>query len=130
MSLLATLGTRRCRDNGDADRNEGLEDVKTGVGVAEVDGGLKWSPLWEIDGTLGLTAVAKFVLEKMDGGESCNSGDVDDRFSAVRWFETDATRGRWLGPDGVKGPFVSGTFTLTESLLTFGVNRIGGVGLG
>lgn len=41
MSLLATLGTRRCRDSGDAERNGGLEDVEAGVGVAEVDGGLR-----------------------------------------------------------------------------------------
>ena len=45
ISLLATLGTRRCRDNGDTERNGGLDDVEAGVGVTEVDGGLKWSPL-------------------------------------------------------------------------------------
>lgn len=41
ISLFATLGTRRWRDNGDAERNGGLEDVDAGVGVADVDGGLK-----------------------------------------------------------------------------------------
>ena len=94
MSLLATLGTRRCRDNGDVERSGGLEEVETGVGVAGIDGGLKWSPFWEIDGTLGLTAAANFVLGKMEGGESCERGDIDDKFSATRWFETDARRGR------------------------------------
>lgn len=38
MSLLVTLGTRRCRENGDAERNGGLDDVEAGV---RVGGGLK-----------------------------------------------------------------------------------------
>lgn len=41
MSLLATLGTRRCRDKGEAERSGGLEDVEAGVGVTEVGGGPK-----------------------------------------------------------------------------------------
>lgn len=133
MSLLATLGTRRCRDNGDAERNGGLEDVEMGVRVAEVDGGLKWSPLWEIEGTLGLTAAANFVFDEINGGES-HDGDVEDIFSAICWIETDATRGRWPRPDmmelGVEGPLAFDTFVFTESLLTFEVIRMDGVGLG
>jgi hypothetical protein len=44
MSLLATLGTRRCRNNGEVERSGGLEGVETGVGVVDTDGGLKRSP--------------------------------------------------------------------------------------
>jgi len=44
ISLLATLGTRRCRDNGDIDRKGGLEDAEMGVGVTEVERGVKWIP--------------------------------------------------------------------------------------
>lgn len=92
-SLLATLGTRRCRDNEDAERSGGLEDVEAGVGVAEVEGGLKLSPFWDVDGTLGLTAAGNFVFGEIYG-ESRDSGDVNGGFSTTRWFETDATRGR------------------------------------
>lgn len=93
MSLLATLGTRRCRDNGEVERSGGLEEVETGVGVVEIDGGLKWSPFWEKDGTLGLAAATNLLLGKI-GDESCESGDAGDELSAIRWFETDARRGR------------------------------------
>jgi hypothetical protein len=78
ISLFATLGTRRCRDSGDIERNGGLEDVEAGVGVAEVDGGLKRGPLPETDGTLGLTAAINLAFWKVDGGESCDNGDSDD----------------------------------------------------
>ena len=116
MSLLAMLGTRRCRDNEDVERNGGVDDTEAGVGVAEVDGGLKWSPLWEIDDTLGLTAAANFVFTEIDG-DACEGGEIEE-FSAIRWFETDGTRGRWPRPDielGVAGSLVFDGFTLTES---------------
>jgi hypothetical protein len=66
MSLLATLGTRRCRESEEAERSGGLEGVEVNVGVAKVDGELKWSPPWETDGTLGLTVAVNFVLEETD----------------------------------------------------------------
>lgn len=76
MSLLATLGTRRCRVNGDAERNGGLEDVEAGVGVIEVGGGRKFIPLCETDGTLGLPTATNLVFIEIDGG-SRDGGDVD-----------------------------------------------------
>ena len=132
ISLLATLGTRRCRDNGDVERNGGLEDVEVGVGVIEVDGGRKWSPFWEIDGTLGLTGVENFVFTETDGDESC--GDIDE-FTTLSKFETEATRGlevnvRWPRPIAGLGAAYSpviDAFTFTE---TFEVTRMDGVGLG
>ena len=93
MSLLATLGTRRCRDNGDVERSGGLEDVEAGVGVTEVDGGRKWIPFWEIEGTLGLPVVANLVFAKRDGDEPWDGGDADGS-PMLRRFETEATRGR------------------------------------
>lgn len=133
---MATLGTRRCRKTGDAERNGGLEDVEAGVGVAEVGGGLKCNPLREVDGTLGLPVVANFVLVERDGVGFRDGGEVGE-FSTLRRFETEATRGldgnvRWPGPVtelGVPGSLVD-AFTLAESLVTFEVIRIGGVGLG
>ena len=137
ISLLATLGTRRCRESGDVERNGGLEDVETGVGVAEVGGGLERSPLCEIDGTLGLPAVGNFVLTETDEVGYRDGGDVD-KFSTLRIFEVEATRGldgsvRWAGAVtelGVPGSLVVGAFTWVESLVTFEVIRTGGVGLG
>ena len=131
---MATLGTRRCRDNGDVERNGGLEDVEAGVGVTEVDGGRKCSPLWEIEGTLGLPVVANLVVAEIDGDERCDGGDVD-KFSVLRKLETEVTRGpgvnvRWPGPVAglwsADSPVVD-AFTLTE---TFDVIRMDGVGLG
>lgn len=84
MSLLAMLGTRRCRDNGDNERGGGLEDVEAGVGVTEVDGGPKRSPFWEVDGTLGLPTAGSFAFGGIDRGESCDIGDIDSRFSMLR----------------------------------------------
>jgi hypothetical protein len=77
ISLFATLGTLRCRDSGDIERNGGLEDVEAGVGVAEVDGGLKRDPFPETDGTLGLTAAMNLAFCKVDDGESRDSGDSE-----------------------------------------------------
>jgi hypothetical protein len=136
ISLLATLGTRRCRDNGDAELSGGLEDVEAGVGVTEVGGGLKCNPLCEIDGTLGLP-VGNLVFGEADGVGSHDDGDVD-KFSTLRRFETEATRVlegnvRWPGPVtelGVLGSLVVDAFTLTEILVTFEVKRTDGVGLG
>ena len=130
MSLLAKLGTRRCRDNGDTDRRGGLEEVDAGVGVTEVGGGPKWSPFWDIDGTLGL--LVNFTFVEMDGDKSCG-GDVD-KSSMLRRFETETTRGpganaRWPRLDGLgaaDSPVVD-AFTFTE---TFEVIRVDGVGLG
>jgi len=137
MSLLAILGTRRCRDNGEAERNGGLEDVEAGVGVTEVDGGLKCNPLCEIDGTLGLPEVANIIFVEADGVGSHDDGGFGE-FSMLRRFETEATRGlegnvRWPGPVtelGVPGSPVVDALTLAESLVTFEVMRTDGVGLG
>lgn len=137
ISLLATLGTRRCRKNGDAERNGGLEDVETGVGVTEVGGGLECSPFCEIDGTLGLPVVANFVLAETDGVGYRDGGDVDE-FSMLRIFEVEATRGLdgnvlWAGAVtelGVLGSLVVDACTLVESLVTFEVIRMRGAGLG
>ena len=134
ISLLATLGTRRCRDNGDVERNGGLEEVEAGVGVTEAEGGPKWSPLWEIEGTLGLPVVVNFVLAEIDEDEPCD-GDGVSKSSTIRGFETEATRGpgvnvRWPRPIaglGVAGSPVVDAFTVTE---TFEVIRTDGVGLG
>ena len=134
ISLFATLGTRRCRDNGDVERNGGLEDVEAGVGVTEVDGGRKCSPIWEIEGTLGLPAVVNLVVAEIDGDERWEGGDID-KFSVLRRFEFEVTRGpgvnvRWLGPVAGLGSAASpvvDAFTLTE---TFDVMRMDGVGLG
>ena len=134
ISLLATLGTRRCRDNGDVERNGGLEGVEEGVGVTEVDGERKWIPFWEIEGTLGLAVVANFVFAEIDGDKPRDGGDVD-KSSALRRFETEATRGlgvnvRWPMPITGLGVADSPTvdpFTVTE---TFEVMRTDGVGLG
>lgn len=135
---MATLGTRRCRNNGDAERNGGLEGVEAGVGVTEVNERRKSSLLWETDGTLCLPAVANFVLfVETDGIGSCDGGDVD-KFPTLRRFETEATRGlgaivRLPGPVtefGVPGSLVVGTFTLIDSLVTFEVIRTDDVGLG
>jgi len=134
ISLLATLGTRRCRDNGDAERKGGLEGVEAGVGVTEVDGGPKCIPFWEIEGTLGLPVVANLVVAEIDGGERWDGGDVD-KSSVLRRFETGVTRGpgvnvRWPRPvaglESADSPVVD-AFTLTE---TFDVIRMDGVGLG
>ena len=111
--------------------------MKAGVGVTEVDGGLKCNPLCEIDGTLGLPEVANFVLVEPDEIGSHDDGDVDD-FSILRRFETEATRGlegnvRWPRPVtelGVLGSLVVDAFTLAESLVTLEVMRTDGVGLG
>ena len=137
ISLLATLGTRRCRDNGEAERNGGLEDVETGVGVTEVGGGLKCNPLCDTDGTLGLPEVVNIIFVEADGVWSHDDGGFDE-FSMLRRFETEATRGlgenvRWPGPVtelGVLGSLVVDALTLAESLVTFEVIRTDGVGLG
>ena len=137
ISLLAKLGTRRCRDSGDTERNGGLEDVEAGVGVTEVGGGLKCNPLCEFDGTLGLPEVGNLRFVEADGVGSHDDGDVDE-FSTLRRFKTEATRGlegnvRWPGPVtelGVPGSLVADTFALAESLVTFEVMRTDGVGLG
>ena len=102
ISLLATLGTRRCRDSGDAERSGGLDGVEPGVGVTEVDGGPKCSPFWEIEGTLGLPVVVNLAVAEIDGDERCDGGDAD-KSSVLRRFETDVTRGpgvnvRWPPP--------------------------------
>lgn len=136
MSLLATLGTRRCRVNGDAERNVGLEDVEAGVGVAEVGGGRKLIPLWETDGTLGLPTVTNLAFIETDG-RSRDGGDVD-KLSMLWRFETEATRVlgatvRWPRPvteSDVPGSFVVEAFALADSLVTFEVIRMDGVGLG
>ena len=47
-----------------------------------------------MDGTLGLTPAANFVFGGTDRGESRDSGDIDDVYSVLHRFETDATRGR------------------------------------
>jgi len=102
ISLLATLGTRRCRDSGDIERRGGLEDVEAGVGVTEVDGGPKCNPFWEIEGTLGLPVVVNLAVAEIDGDERWDGGDIDGA-SVLRRFETEVTRGpgvnvRWPIP--------------------------------
>lgn len=137
ISLLATLGTRRCRDNGDTERSGGLEDVEAGVGVTEVGGGPRCSPLWEIDGTLALPATGNFVFVETEGAGSRDGGGVD-KSSRLRRPETEATRVlggnvRWPRPVtklGVAGSLAVDGLTLTESLVTFEVIRMDGVGLG
>jgi len=81
--------------------------------------------------------VVILVFDKRDGAGSRNDGVVN-KFSALRIFETDATRGlegnvRWPRPVaelGEAGSPVAGTFALIESLVTLDVMRIDGVGLG
>ena len=133
MSLLAMLGTRRCRDDGDVERNGGFEDVEAGVGVTEVGGGLKWNPFLETDGTLALPVVGNLVFGEIDVAESL--GDDVDKLSMLGRFETEATRGleasvRWPRPIadlGAAYSLVVVAFAFTE---TFEVIRMDGIGLG
>ena len=133
---MATLGTRRCRVNGDAERNGGLKDVEAGVGVVEVGGGRKFIPLWETDGTLGLPTATNLAFIETDGG-SRDGGDID-KLSMLWRFESEATRVlgaavRWPGPvteSDVPGSFAVEAFTMADSLVTFEVIRMDGVGLG
>lgn len=74
---MATLGTRLCLNNGDTERNGGLEGVETGIRVTEVDGVLKCKPLCEIYGALGLPEAANVVFVEADGVGSCD-GDFDE----------------------------------------------------
>lgn len=73
------------------------------------------------------------MFGEIGGGELGDSGDINGGFSAIRWLETDATRGRWPRPNmelGVAGSLVFDALALTESLLSFEVTRMDGVGLG
>jgi hypothetical protein len=135
ISLLATLGTRRCRESGESERKGGLEEVEAGVGVTEVD--INWSPLWEIEGTLTLPVVENLGFVEIDEPEPCDDSDVGE-FSTLRGYETEATRVletnvRWPRPVaelGVIGSPVVDVFALGDGLVTLEVIRMDGVGLG